>query len=58
MQKVPSLLPKFSESVFAAYPSARELASRETEIEESEFPKDCPYGDKDLLDPDFFPVPR
>ena len=25
-----------------------------TEIEESEFPKDCPYGDNDLLDPDFF----
>ena len=58
MQKAPSLRPKLSESVFAAYPSARELASRETEIEESEFPKDCPNGDNDLLDPEFFPVPR
>ena len=58
MQKVPSLRPKLSESIFAAYPTARELASRETEIQESEFPMDCPYGDNDLLDPDFFPVPR
>ena len=58
IQKVPSLCPKLSESVFAVYPPARELASRETEIQESEFPKDCPYGDNDLLDPEFFPVPR
>ena len=58
MQKVPSLGPKLSESIFAAYPTARELASRETEIQESEFPMDCPYRDNDLLDPDFFPVPR
>ena len=58
MQKVPSLRPKLLESIFAAYPTARELASRETEIQESEFPMDCPYGDNDLLDPDFFPVPR
>ena len=28
MQKVPSLCPKLSESIFAAYPTARELASR------------------------------
>ena len=58
MQKVPSLRPKLYESIFAAYPTARELASRETEIQESEFPMDCPYGDNDLLDPDFFPIPR
>ena len=58
MQKVPSLGPKLSESIFAAYPTAQELVSRETEIQESEFPMDCPYGDNDLLDPDFFPVPR
>ena len=58
MQKVPSLRPKLSESIFSTYPTARELASRETEIQESEFPMDCPYGDNDLLDPDFFPVPR
>ena len=58
MQKAPSLRPKLSESVFTAYPPARELASRETEIQVSEFPKDCPYGDNDLLDPEFFPVPR
>ena len=58
MQKVPSLRPKLSESIFAAYPTARELASRETEIQESEFPTDWPHGDNDLLDPDFFPVPR
>ena len=58
MQKVTSLGPKVSESILAAYPTARELASRETEIQESKFPMDCPYGDNDLLDPDFFPVPR
>ena len=53
MQKVPSLRPKLSESIFAAYPTAR-TSFRETEIQESEFPTDCPYGDNDLLDPDFF----
>ena len=58
MQKVPSLRPKLSESIFAAYPTARELAYRETEIQESEFPTDCPYLDNDLLDPEFLPVPR
>ena len=58
MQKVPSLGPKLSESIFAAHPTARELASRETEIQESEFPMDCRYGDNDLLDPEFLPVPR
>lgn len=58
MQKVPSLGPKLYESIFAAYPTTRQLASMETEIQESEFPMDCPYGDNDLLDPDFFPVPR
>ena len=58
MQKAPSLRPKLSESIFAAYPPARELVSRETEIQEFEFPKDCPYGGNDLLDPEFFPVPR
>ena len=56
-QKAPSLRPKLSESVFASYPPALELASRETEIQESEFPKDCPYGENDLLGPKFFPVP-
>ena len=58
MQKVTSLGPKVSESILAAYPTARELASRETEIQESEFPMDCPYLDNDLLDPEFLPVPR
>ena len=54
MQKVPSLGPKLYESIFAAYPTTRQLASMETEIQESELPMDCPYGEKDLLDPDFF----
>ncbi len=58
MQKVPSLRPKLSESVFVAYPPARELASRETETQKSEILMDCPYLDNDLLDPEFLPVPR
>jgi Domain of unknown function DUF29 len=53
LEDVPSLKNKMPQSVLRAYPKAIEIAVRETRL--SNFPQQCPYSDKQLLDEDFYP---
>jgi len=51
----PSLKPKVPEAQEKAYRYATEGASAETGIAESIFPKQCPWGFEQVIDPDFWP---
>jgi hypothetical protein len=53
LEDVPSLKNKIPDAMLRAYPKARAVAVRETGL--SDFPQQCPYGEKQLLDEDFYP---
>jgi hypothetical protein len=55
LQESPSLKSRLPEALSKAYPDAVELASDETELPFSTFPKDCPYTITQLLDKWFLP---
>lgn len=55
LRKFPSLKPKLQEAVEDAYPDALKLAAKETRLDKSIFPVDCPYTHEQLLDDEFLP---
>jgi len=54
----PSLKPFFAEAVIDAYPDALHIAIKETKLNKSVFPEQCPYQEQELLDEDYCPGHR
>jgi len=53
LEDVPCLRNKIPDAILRAYTKAQEVAVKETGL--SDFPKQCPYSEKQLLDEDFYP---
>ena len=51
----PSLHARLEEFISDAYVDSVLLAAKETGLEESAFPPQCPYAQHDLLNPEFYP---
>jgi len=51
----PSLRPMLVEQITKAYRLGRLLAVKETNLEESQFPVNCPYSLSQVTDPRFYP---
>jgi len=51
----PSLHARLEEFISDAYEDSVLLAAKETGLEESAFPSQCPYAQDDLLNPEFYP---
>lgn len=51
----PSLNARLEEFIEIAYLDAVLLAAKETGLEESDFLAQCPYAQKDILTPEFYP---
>ena len=51
----PSLHARLEEFISDAYVDSVLLAARETGLEESDFPAQCPYAQEDLLNSEFYP---
>jgi hypothetical protein len=51
----PSLRRDIPEQIGRAYPKARKYAALETGIPEAEFPRQCPFAEAEIFDPDFWP---
>lgn len=51
----PSLKPQLSALIGSAYESARIDASKETGIDETQFPETCPWTFEQIIDSGFFP---
>jgi hypothetical protein len=51
----PSLHARLEEFISDAYVDSVLLAAKETDLEESAFPPQCPYAQHDLLNPEFYP---
>ena len=51
----PSLHARLEEFISDAYVDSVLLAAKETGLEESAFPSQCPYAQDDLLNPEFYP---
>ena len=57
IKKVPSLKGSLHSAMSEAYPDARRLAIRETDLTPGTFPTDCPFTVEQLLDEDYYPLP-
>ncbi|WP_295882692.1 DUF29 domain-containing protein [uncultured Thiohalocapsa sp.] len=57
LRQSPGLKPVVGEAIAAAYPDARDLASKESRLPPETFPADCPYSAEQLLQDDFYPGP-
>jgi hypothetical protein len=55
IKKVPSLKSSLHLAMTEAYPEARRLTIRETNLAPDVFPVDCPYSVEQLFDEDFYP---
>lgn len=55
LDKNPSLQSKWAETLTDAYRLGVLLAMRETDLDETVFPADCPYADPEILDEGFWP---
>jgi hypothetical protein len=55
LEESPSLRNSLDESVVKAYPKALALAVDETGLSSKNFPSECPYTLKQLLDENFYP---
>jgi len=55
LEESPSLRNNLDESVVKAYPRALALAVDETGLSSKNFPPECPYTLKQLLDENFYP---
>lgn len=55
LRQSPSLRRLVPEYLSAAYPKARRSAARETGLASAQFPPACPYGEAQVLDPEFLP---
>jgi hypothetical protein len=51
----PSLRPFFGEVLASSYKHARDASARETRMQLSVFPSDCPYTPEQILSEDFLP---
>jgi hypothetical protein len=51
----PSLRPTLDQQIVKAYRLGRLLAVKETNLEESHFPLDCPYRAAEIMDTAYFP---
>lgn len=51
----PSLKPFLIEAIRESYPDALHIACKETGLDKSAFPEQCPYQEQELLDEDFWP---
>ena len=56
LDKVPSLKPSLELARQEAYPTARQLAIKETGMPPTTFPSECTYTVDDLLNDDFYPT--
>jgi len=56
LKESPSLKNYLAEAVENAYADAIKIATRETQLSQDTFPKQCPYTIEQLLDEDFYPV--
>lgn len=56
LKQAPSLKSRLAYTLDDAYPSARRLASQETDMDIDMFPETCPYTPSQLLDDQFYPV--
>lgn len=55
LQDNPSLQAKLEEFIADAYIDSVLLAAKETGLEESAFPAECPYRQEDILSSEFYP---
>ena len=55
LRESPSLSPFVSEVLVEAYSDAREAASNEAGLPETEFPVECPFSPDEILSRDFLP---
>lgn len=55
LRKNPGLKPLVDESVKEAYGTARLIAARETNLNETVFPEMCPFAFEDVIDDNFYP---
>lgn len=51
----PTLEPMLNKTLNEAYPSAKRLAAKETELEVRDFPADCQWPVEQALDVEFYP---
>lgn len=58
LAKVPSLQASRALAIADAYPDARRLTIRETNLSPDVFPSTCPYSVEQVFDEDFFPSPQ
>jgi hypothetical protein len=54
-KKSPSLRRYFDETLEECYEDARLIASRETDLDLSVFPQECPFEPESILDPQYLP---
>ena len=55
LKENPSLKSKLSDIFINAYEKSKIEAAKETDLEESTFPSDCPYTIAQIFDNDFYP---
>lgn len=55
LEENPSLNPLVGKRIAKAYPLAVLLAVKETDLEETTFPAECPYSREQILDKDYYP---
>ncbi len=55
LEQSPSLRRMLEDSISRVYPRAVRRASIETGLDKVAFPKECPFTDEQILDPDFLP---
>ncbi|KOR29876.1 hypothetical protein TI04_07545 [Achromatium sp. WMS2] len=51
----PSLKPFLNDAITDAYPTALRIVYKETKLNKSIFPNECPYLEQELLDEDYWP---
>ena len=56
LEDSPSLKPKLPDAIQRAYPKARALALKQTELPDSTMPSQCSYTADAILDEDFYPL--
>lgn len=56
LEEYPGLKGQIDDAIAKAYPQATELAARESDLPIKCFPSSCPYAQKQILDPEFYPV--
>lgn len=58
LDKNPGLRAALAESIVESYGQATDLAAQESGMSAAAFPVECPYGQEQVLDRDFYPLPE